>query len=75
MVADHFVVPEAVPDPPVLVVQLTEATPTLSAAVPLKLIEAAVVDTVVDDGELIVIDGGVVSELGVDGFAGVWTGG
>jgi len=60
MVALHCAVPDAVPDPPVLVNQVTEVTPTLSVAVPLKAIDDADVDTEVDEGVIIVSDGGVV---------------
>ena len=63
----HCVVPvvptlEAVPDPPVFVAQVTDATPTLSVAVPLNAIDAVGVDTDVEAGTAIVSDGGVVSD-------------
>ena len=41
---DQVVVPAAVPDPPLLFVQLTLVTPALSDAVPLKLIVLWVVE-------------------------------
>jgi hypothetical protein len=42
--AVHCVVPEAVPAPPVLVDQVTLATPDASEAVPVKFSEASVVE-------------------------------
>ena len=60
MVAVHLVVPAAVPEPPVLVDQVTAATPTLSLAVPLKTMDAAEVEIAVDEGEVMVSAGGVV---------------
>ena len=41
---DQLVVPTAVPEPPLLFVQLTLVTPALSDAVPLKLIVLWVVE-------------------------------
>jgi hypothetical protein len=76
--ADHFVVPEAVPESPVEVVHVTAATPTLSLAVPLTAMEAADVATIVNPGETMLSDGGVVSPLvgvGVGVGAGVGTAG
>ena len=69
-VNDQLVVPEAVPDPPVDVVQWTEVTPTLSLAVPLIATEARDVESINEDGDVTVSVGGVVS-LGfvVGGFA------
>jgi len=49
------------PDEPVLVDQVTPATPTLSDAVPEKTIEGAVVETLVPPGDAMVSDGGVAS--------------
>ena len=72
--ADHLLVPEAVPEYPVEVVHFTAATPTLSLAVPLNAMEAEDVATIVTPGEMIVSDGGVVSLL-VGGCAGGCTGG
>src|SRR5579872_6877592 len=66
--ADQFVVPAATPDCPVLVAQVTDVTPTLSLAVPENVMEDAVVEMEVDDGEAIVRVGGVVS-------VGLFTGG
>jgi hypothetical protein len=69
------VVPDAVPDPPVLVTQVTVVTPTLSLAVPLNTIVADEVETEVDDGEAIVSEGAVVSvEPGVAVGGGVGVG-
>lgn len=65
--ADQLVVPAANPDCPVFVAQVTAATPTLSLAVPLKLIDVAEVETDVDDGDVIVKAGGVVSVGLVEG--------
>jgi len=62
-------VPDAVPEEPVLVDHVTDVTPTLSLAEPLKEIEAAEVPTVVEEGELTVSVGGVVSLVG--GFTGL----
>ena len=42
------VVPDAVPDPPVLVTQVTVVTPTLSLAVPLNTIVAEAIDTLAE---------------------------
>ena len=39
---DQLVVPLAVPDPPLLLAQVTEVTPTLSEAVPERLMVEAV---------------------------------
>ena len=61
-------VPLTAPDLPVLVDQLTAVTPTLSLAVPLMLIDADEVETEDADGEVRVMDGGVVSpEVGFVG--------
>jgi len=49
---------------------LTAATPAVSDAVPLSRIVAAVVETMEPEGDVMEIDGGVVS-----GFAGGCTGG
>jgi hypothetical protein len=68
----HAAVPDAVPDEPVLVDHVTDVTPTLSLAEPLKEIEAAEVPTVVEEGELMVSVGGVVSLVG--GFPGLVAG-
>jgi hypothetical protein len=58
-----LVVPEAVPEPPVEVVHCTDVTPRLSAAVPVTVSEAAEVLTMVEPGEVICSEGGVVTEL------------
>lgn len=60
-VADHIVVPAAIPAPPVDVVQETSTTPTLSDAVPFTVIEEALVLTFVEDGLVIRSDGATVS--------------
>src|ERR1017187_3681056 len=73
-VADHLVVPEAVPEYPVELVHFTAATPTLSLAVPLIAMEAEEVDTIVNPGATILSDGGVVSPL-VGGVAAGGTAG
>jgi hypothetical protein len=62
MEADHCVVPDAVPAPPVDVVHVTEVTPTLSIAVPLKVMADEATETMVEPGERIVSDGGVLSD-------------
>ena len=72
MLADHAVFPEAVPDPPVDVVHCTEATPTLSLALPLTAIVAAAVDTIEELGDTIVRTGAIVSVVpGLVGGTGV----
>ena len=63
----HCVVPDAVPEPPVFVAQVTVFTPTLSVAVPLNASDDAEVETDVDDGIEIVSAGGVVSTVPVVG--------
>jgi hypothetical protein len=71
MVALHSEVPVAVPDCPKLFDQVTDATATLSDAVPLNTIEAADVDGEMEDGETMVKPGGVLSpEVGAVGVAG-----
>ena len=73
----QFVVPVAVPEPPVELDQVTCVTPTLSLAVPLTTIELAEVDTVLLAGETMDNDGGVVSGApgGLLGGGGVLGGG
>ena len=66
----HWVVPIAVPDPPVELDQVTWLTPTLSLAVPLTISEVAEIATLVLAGDKIVSDGGVVSGPGVGVVAG-----
>jgi hypothetical protein len=61
MVQDQLAVPLAVPAPPVFVDQITCATPTLSLAVPLKTMLAALVEIDVAPGVAIVNVGAVVS--------------
>ena len=62
IVAVHCVVPAAVPDWAVLVDQVTDVTPAPSLAVPLKTMVADEVAIEVDEGLVIVSDGG--AELG-----------
>ena len=73
--ADHLLVPAAVPEYPVEVVHFTAATPTLSLAVPLNAMEAEDVATIVNPGETILSDGGVVSALVGGCTGGCTTGG
>jgi hypothetical protein len=54
-------VPDATPEEAKLVAQVTKATPTLSLAVPEMITEAAVVDMVPVEGEVMVKLGAVVS--------------
>ena len=61
MAADQAVVPDATPAAPKLVAQDTNATPTLSLAMPATITDTAVVDMVPDEGEVMVKLGGVVS--------------
>lgn len=69
----HCDVPTAVPDCPKLFDHVTDATATLSEAVPLNTIEEADVEIEVDPGEEIVKPGGVVSPVGVGVLgAGFW---
>lgn len=54
------------------VAHVTDATPKLSFAVPVNTIDAAEVETAVEDGDVIARVGGVVSlPLGADGVTGV----
>jgi|HubBroStandDraft_4_1064222.scaffolds.fasta_scaffold1280916_1 hypothetical protein len=66
-------VPLAVPDTPLELDHVTEATPTLSCAVPWTTNEISEVETLMLAGDRIVIDGGVVSGPSV-GIAGVGVG-
>jgi hypothetical protein len=54
----QLLVPEAVPEPPTEFVQVTDAMPTLSRAVPFTESELAEVEIVVRDGEVILSVGG-----------------
>lgn len=56
------VVPSALPEVPVELVQVTAVTPLLSDAVPLSVMVSPVVETMVAAGEAIRMEGGVVSE-------------
>lgn len=66
---DQLLVPEAEPEPPVELVQVTCATPRLSCAVPLTTIELTDVETKVEAGDRIVSDGGAELPPGL-GLAG-----
>jgi hypothetical protein len=71
--ADQLLVPEAAPEPPVELDQLTAVTPTLSAAVPLMVIEAEEVDTMLAAGDAMRNEGGERSGApcgGLDGGGG-----
>jgi hypothetical protein len=63
------VVPDATPELPLDVLQVTETTPTLSEAVPETLMEDEYAETMVEPGDTIVSDGGTVSvpPVGVEG--------
>ena len=61
----QVLVPMAVPDPPVAFVQVTDATPPLSCAVPFRASEVAEVVTTVMAGETIAMVGaGIVPTTG-----------
>ena len=60
-VADQAVVPLATPPIPKFVDHVICLTPTLSLAVPSKVMELAVVNMVLDAGDVITSAGGVVS--------------
>jgi len=60
----QVVVPVAMPDPPVELVHVTEATPTLSDAVPEKTMVAEDATTLVLAGDRMARVGGVVSLAG-----------
>ena len=71
----HCVVPEAAPDLPVLVDQITAATPLASVAVPRNTIEEDDVARVLEDGEAIVSVGGAAfGAAGAGAGAGAGTG-
>ena len=72
LAAVHIRVPVAVPEAPVDVDHATELTPTLSEAIPWKVIVPALVETMVDAGFVMVSEGGVVSRgaPGVEGEPG-----
>jgi len=70
MAALQAVVPVAVPEPPKLLAQVTVVTPTLSLAVPLITIEDSAVETMFEEGEVMVSEGGVVSPV-LGGVVGV----
>jgi hypothetical protein len=75
MEADQCAVPDAVPEDPVLVDQVTLATPTLSVAVPANASDDELAETLVPPGEVMVREGGVVSlPVGFDGGAGFGVG-
>ena len=62
--ADQDVEPDAVPPFPLEVVHFTEATPTLSLALPATRMDAAEVETIVTPGDVIDRLGAVVSLTG-----------
>src|SRR5579884_1286768 len=66
----QFVVPVAVPEPPLEFVQVTCVTPTLSEAVPVKTIVCDEVALFVVAGDRMIKVGGVVSLVGWLGCAG-----
>ena len=72
MLADQDVVPAATPASPVELVHLTAVTATLSLAVPLMAMAEALVETMVNPGDVICSVGGVVSPFA--GGAGVGVG-
>jgi hypothetical protein len=72
--ADQDVVPAATPAPPVEVVHFTAVTATLSLAVPLMAMTDALVETMVNPGDLICSAGGVVSPFAGGAGAGVGVG-
>jgi hypothetical protein len=51
--ADQFAVPDATPEPPLDVLHFTDATPTLSAAVPVTVRVDPYAETMVDPGDTI----------------------
>ena len=59
MLTDHEDVPAATPVSPNASFHFTDATPALAAAVPLNSRLAAVVDTIVPAGDVMVSEGGV----------------
>lgn len=76
----HFVVPLASPESPVELAHLTETTATLSLAVPLTTTLAAAVERIVEPGDTIPSEGGLVSAAGAGlglgfGFGGGGSGG
>ena len=70
MLADQDAVPDATPEPPVELLHLTAVTATLSPATPLIAMVEAVVERIVNPGDLICKEGGVVSPA-PDGGVGV----
>jgi hypothetical protein len=72
MLADQDVVPAATPASPVELVHLTAVTATLSLAVPLMAMADALVEVMVNPGDVICSVGGVVSPFA--GGAGVGVG-
>lgn len=74
--ADQAVVPVASPESPFEVLHFTAVTPTLSLAVPETWMDGEDVEAIVEPGERMVSDGGVMSVGGLaGGWAGGWTGG
>src|ERR1017187_10815926 len=75
MLADQDVAPAATPASPVELVHLTAVTATLSLAVPLMAMAGALVEMMVNPGDLICSVGGVVSPFAGGAGAGVGAGG
>ena len=61
---DQVAVPDAAPPSPNELVHFTAVTPTLSLAVPPMAMLAEEVENIVDPGDVMVSDGGVVSAPG-----------
>ena len=68
--ADQLLVPEAPPELPVEADHRTIVTPTSSSAVPLMVIEAEEVDTMLEPGDVMRNEGGVRSEPPCGGAGG-----
>jgi hypothetical protein len=67
--ADQLVVPDATPDLPLEVLQPTDTTPTLSDALPETVMLDEYTETMVEPGDTMVSEGGVMSPppVGVEG--------
>ena len=70
MVADQEAAPAAVPESPVPVDHLTDATPVSSDAVPATVMDAAEVERMVEPGVTMRMEGAVVSLGGAAGGSG-----
>src|ERR1022692_804590 len=72
----QLVVPDAWPDPPLELLHATDATPTLSLAIPLITMDPEYTDTVLAEGARMLSAGGVRSGVvGVGAGAGAGVGG